>query len=273
MDAENRKKNMDSVRSRFASASSTYSSNSSVQQMVAEDLLAMLPANRPKRILELGCGTGFLTKLVLEKYSGAFLDAVDIAEDMVEVARRKTGNSDRVNWFVSDALDFKGEHEYQLIVSSSAFQWVESLRDLFSHLRTLLEPKGRILFSIMLRGTLWELHKARIKIAPEKPPAAQLAGLQEIEQALHKAGWRIVESQERWYSLRYSSADAMLDGLRRQGVTGGQVSRGVRPLTRADIRALKKAYTEMFADDTGAVRSSYRTAFFELEKEENQTGA
>ena len=43
--------------------------------------------NKPEKILEVGCGTGNYTKILLER--GYEVTAVDISEDMLEIARRK----------------------------------------------------------------------------------------------------------------------------------------------------------------------------------------
>ena len=57
------------VHDRFAKNLENYNENAKIQKRMAERLLTFIKNRSPKNILEIGCGTGFLTKLVSENLS------------------------------------------------------------------------------------------------------------------------------------------------------------------------------------------------------------
>jgi ubiquinone/menaquinone biosynthesis C-methylase UbiE len=74
------------------------------------------------RVLEIGCGTGQLTRALVER---ARIIAIDPAPSMIAVAQRRVpGNS--VEYRVTTFEDFEtSEAEFDLIVSGTAFHWVD----------------------------------------------------------------------------------------------------------------------------------------------------
>lgn len=65
------------------------------------------------RILEIGCGTGNFTKILMDKFKG--IDALDISKEMVTIAKGKTGN--KVNYHVVDFEHFSIKNSYQGVYS------------------------------------------------------------------------------------------------------------------------------------------------------------
>jgi len=81
-----------SISARFAAAAQSYHDESNMQRTVAEKLAASTPAREEiDSILEIGCGTGFLTELLGRRFPGALIDAVDIARPMIDLARAHRG--------------------------------------------------------------------------------------------------------------------------------------------------------------------------------------
>lgn len=75
----------------------------------------------PKRILELGCGTGNLSELIVKTYPKAETVLVDISEDILSQCKNRLGSNDRVEYCQADfnELDFPAD-SFDLIVSSIA---------------------------------------------------------------------------------------------------------------------------------------------------------
>jgi SAM-dependent methyltransferase len=76
------------------------------------------------RILEIGCGTGKLTELLVAR--GLVVDAVDPGENMVAVARRRVGDTDRVRFHVARFEDVDlPTGAYDAAFSATAFHWID----------------------------------------------------------------------------------------------------------------------------------------------------
>src|SRR3989339_300198 len=130
--------NKELVRANFSRGAAVYDHEAFLQKELADQLLATLADLCPTRILDLGCGTGYLTRRLAERYPRAFVVGVDLAPGMIEAARR--GPLRSVKYQVADAECFD-EGRYDLIVANAALQWMDLPR-VFSNVLKLLDPGG-----------------------------------------------------------------------------------------------------------------------------------
>jgi SAM-dependent methyltransferase len=76
------------------------------------------------RILEIGCGTGKLTELLVER--GLRIHAIEPGANLVEAARRRIGDSDAVEFEIAKFEDAElRDRAYDAVFSATAFHWVE----------------------------------------------------------------------------------------------------------------------------------------------------
>lgn len=251
--------NMQSV-ARFDAAASTYDGEAWVQSRAARYLSGWLKAGAVRRVLELGCGTGLFTRHLRGIYPRAQLVAVDASARMLEVARTR---APAVVWRCADIRAWEPEETFDVIASNCSLHWVAPYEALFARMSEWLAPRGQLVFSMMLEGTLAELRESRLRVAPEKPPLGRLPRYDEILTALAEAGWKVRESRvERWQEF-HRSAGAFLAHLHRLGVTGGLVSRAERPLTRGELERLEEDYARRYGLLKGGVRATYVVGFFD----------
>ncbi len=253
------------IEKRFSAAAETYDRHARPQLALAQSVASILPEIYPEQILELGSGTGQLTRLLAERFPEVPIDAVDVAEKMVGHSRAKFSHFPQINWILGDAQTYWGGNRYPLIVSSSALHWVSNLRETCANIFQCLEPGGTFALGMMLRGTLKELHELRKGIAPEKTPELTLPTYAEISEALETAGFRIERKKHSEEQILYAGAKAFLKAIHEQGVTGGKVSAGNAPLTRTELGRLVTDYQENFTSN-GGVYATYETATFLLSK-------
>ncbi len=146
----------------FAARASGYDSAADVQWLVASRLAERIEAAplRPNgRILEIGCGTGFLSARLAEAFPDAELVLTDIAASMLERCRIRLG--ERPQYRVLDGERPHGlEGGFDLIASSLALQWFVDLRGGIDRLGALLAPGGRMMFATLGRKTFGEWRQA-----------------------------------------------------------------------------------------------------------------
>jgi malonyl-CoA O-methyltransferase len=156
------------VAQRFAAAAQDYEQHADIQKQAAELFDAWLAQQDlpvPARIAEIGCGTGFLTRLLHRRFPAADLLATDLAPAMVESCRAALPLSARLRYRVCDGRETVFDPVPDWIVSAMCFQWFDPLLSVIEH---HAEQAGVLAFSIVLDGSFseWREAHARAGLAP-----------------------------------------------------------------------------------------------------------
>ena len=85
-------------------------------------LINAIPFSRmqPVQVLDLGCGTGTISKQVKEAFPFANITCVDIAENMISMAKQKLQTYDNIHYLLSDFAELAFDEHFDVIVSSLA---------------------------------------------------------------------------------------------------------------------------------------------------------
>src|SRR4051794_2863279 len=105
------------------------------------DLLAQVPLDRPRRVVDLGCGPGNSTELLIERYPDAETIGLDSSPDMLAQARKRLPTCKFVEgnisiWTPPDATD--------LLFANAVIQWVPDHTAVLQRLLRAL-PEGGVL--------------------------------------------------------------------------------------------------------------------------------
>ena len=138
--------NKDLIQKRFAKNLDTYNDNAKTQKKMAERLLSFLDRKDFNDILEIGCGTGFLTQLVNEKFSFKTYTANDIVESCEKYVKEINPKINFIPADIEKAVE-NSDKKYDLIISNAVFQWVENLESFIKLLVSKLNDGGVLLFS------------------------------------------------------------------------------------------------------------------------------
>lgn len=130
-----------------------YSINNIVQQDAANYLINMIDHAQPKRILDIGCGSGNVTHKLSLKYPNAIIDAIDPSSKMINIAKNNYPASN-LNFICQKIENFTPEYDYDLIFSNSSFQWWERHDIALSRIADLLAPNGVVAIQTPYRD-LW----------------------------------------------------------------------------------------------------------------------
>jgi malonyl-CoA O-methyltransferase len=151
------------LRASFERASAGYEAAAALQARVAAELLERLAELnfQPRVVLDLGAGTGRVTRELKRRYPRALVIALDLAAGMLREARRNQPLWRRFARVCGDALRLPlQDGSVDLVFSSLMLQWCEPLDAAFAEVRRVLRPEGFFAFSTFGPDTLKELRSA-----------------------------------------------------------------------------------------------------------------
>jgi len=107
-------------------------------------VLSRVSLRGDERLLDAGCGTGRLTRDLLEALPKGKVVALDVSENMLTEARTylDTDFQGRVEFVRCDLLDLPFDREFDGIFSTASFHWVLDHDRLFRNLHRALKPGG-----------------------------------------------------------------------------------------------------------------------------------
>ncbi|MFH1394612.1 MAG: methyltransferase domain-containing protein [Candidatus Omnitrophota bacterium] len=150
--------NKEMIQKNFSRNAAHYSAHSTVQKKCAKKLFDMICLRNFDNILEIGCGTGFYTNMLRERYPAAQITAVDISPEMINLAKKEYACRN-VKFEVLDAEKVFPERKFDLITSNAVFQWFENIGVSVKHFAKILNPGGSFCFSIYGRETFAEFEQ------------------------------------------------------------------------------------------------------------------
>ncbi|MCV6604500.1 MAG: malonyl-ACP O-methyltransferase BioC [Porticoccaceae bacterium] len=249
----------------FSRAANSYDSAAELQRKVADQLLAMIPGTlQPRHVLDVGCGTGYLSVGVRSTFPGAHLTALDLAPGMLEYAKVHRPVADR--WLCADAEELPlPDNSIDLVVSSLTYQWCEQPQNWGAELQRVLKPGALAVFSTFGPGTLSELRSAwqavdnAVHVNHFVPPGV-------LQRQLQGAGLQCELTTE-VLCPTYTDLKALMGELKAIGAHNVNQGRPSALTGRQRMRALVDAY-EQFRDDYGRLPASYEVVYGVVRKVE-----
>jgi len=136
------------------------------------ELLVRVRAGAPRRVVDLGCGPGNLTKALAERWPAAHVLGVDSSPEMVAAGADLPG----VELAVADLRTWEPADPVDVLVSNATLQWVPGHLDLLPRLVGHMAPGGW--FAFQVPGNFDEpSHTIRRDLAAEEPYAPHAEGV------------------------------------------------------------------------------------------------
>jgi trans-aconitate 2-methyltransferase len=105
----------------------------------AIDLLSRVTLEAPRRIVDLGCGSGGVTLLLARRWPGARILALDSSDEMLTSARTR---SMAIEWLRADLDAWRPSERFDLVFSNAALHWLGDHPRMFPRLAEALAPGG-----------------------------------------------------------------------------------------------------------------------------------
>ena len=246
------------VRRAFSRSAASYEAAAGLQHAVEVRLLESLdylddPALQrapPRRVLDLGSGTGRASRAMQARWPKAEVVSLDLALPMLREGRAAARPG---GWLANpfarrplpvcaDARALPlADASVDVLFSNLCLQWVEDLDAVLAGFRRVLKPHGLLLFSTFGPATLWELREAFAQAddAPHVSPFADIAG---VGDALVRAGFHQPVLDREDERTHYQDLPSLMRELRAIGATNALASRRHTLTGRTRFRVAAEAY-------------------------------
>jgi trans-aconitate 2-methyltransferase len=132
-----------------------YSRRSSLQEVMAQEVLALLDLKGSERILDVGCGDGKITAEIAARVPRGSVVGVDPSRDMISFAQSHYGRvtNGNLRFQIGDARSLSFQAEFDLVVSFNALHWIPEQNAALSSIRSALLPGGKAQLRLVPAGT------------------------------------------------------------------------------------------------------------------------
>lgn len=180
-----------------------------------EDLFQLIKVREGLRVVDLGCGTGELTRKLADRLPSSDVLGVDSSAEMLQRAREL--KRDGLRFQQGSVQEVEGN--WDLVFSHAAIHWIDDHRALVPRLLSLVSPNGQLAVQLPSNHT-HPTHKLIIEIAAEEPFRSALKGwnrtspvleINEYAELLHANGAREITVFEKVYPSLLENSDAMAE--------------------------------------------------------------
>lgn len=251
------------VAASFSRAAASYDAVAELQRAVGSTLIEVLPGGmKPERWLDLGCGTGYFSRILANRFPAGDGIALDIAEGMLRHARPQGG---ACAFVAGDAecLPVR-DASFDLIFSSLALQWCDDFSAVLGEAGRVLRPGGVFAFSSLCAGTLQELRDSW-KSVDGFAHVNRFRPISVYQRHCAASGLRLERLEVRPHVLHFSELRQLTHELKALGAHNLNPGRPGGLTGRARIRALVDAY-EQFRTPEG-LPATYRVVYGVLHKD------
>ncbi len=239
----------------FSKAASLYDRYADIQKISASHLLNSIETNGFQNILEIGCGTGILTRLLTQKFSNARFKAIDISKKMLEVAKTRL-KDERIDFVAGDAEYMPFDETFDLIASNACFQWFEDLEKVIVRYKDLLSKNGVISFSIFGPLTFHELDVSLKSLSKDAfVEAANFVSKERLKTILDMS-FQDVVIEEKIYEEEFRGLKDLLRKIKYTG-TASSNSNGLVFFGPRQLKKLESIYLSKFQ----RVKATYQIFF------------
>lgn len=119
--------------------------------------ISLLPCVKGKKVLDAACAAGWYTKWLLDR--GADVVAVDFSPNMIEMTKKRIGNSAKIiRADLNNSLDFIEDKSIDIVISSLTLHYLKNWDTVMNEFNRILKDGGQLVFSVNHPFTDFSLH-------------------------------------------------------------------------------------------------------------------
>lgn len=252
-----------SIAGAFGGAAETYDQYAMLQRHAADHLLRGIPSRvSPRRILDLGSGTGYCSHRLKGMFPGAEIVCLDISAAMLRYARGKEGGAEQR--FVcgdAEALPFP-RGVFDLVISNLTIQWCQDYPRLFRELIRVARPGAPCRLSTFGPATLRELREAWREV-DAFVHVNEFAAISTLEQSAREQGFERVSARGENIVRHYRDLQALREELKAIGARNMNRDRARGMTGREKLRALQAALNRRAGGD-GTIPMTWQLCYLAL---------
>lgn len=244
--------NKQQVRQHFSFHASEYDRYALVQQTVAKRLAGLLEGHlNPCEIaLEVGCGTGLLSQQLYRLLPNLQLVLSDLAHGMSQHVQQTLPQSPVCDADAA-ALPF-ADNSFDLLTSSSVYQWLNDLPNAFSEISRTLRTDGLLALALFGEKTLFELRSSHQAVLPvgRKSHVQSFPTVDMVSSALG-GSFEILSLRSEFEIEWHADVPALLRSLKKIGAQNASQQRPQGLASRQVMQAMLSRYNELYSCERG----------------------
>lgn len=194
------------LKNQFSKYANEYQSYNIIQQICAKSLVRELNF-KPKRILELGCGSGQIFSNI--NWDFDFYKAIDSSQNMCNLHPKANKLEVKcLNFDSEEFFEYIKDDSYDVVLSSSALQWSNDLEKIVKNLSAITQNIRASLFTSNTFKTIHNITNTKSPILDEDS----------IKKAFSK--YFNCEFETILYKLEFDNKRALFDYIKKSGVSG-----------------------------------------------------
>lgn len=233
------------IKQRFSSAVLDYDQQAIAQQRIHQRIISLLPQMQRQHFsnaLEIGCGTGGLTKLLMQHLQVEHWELNDLCDMQTHLLEHLP---EPFQFHCGDAEQLAFEKQYDLIASASVVQWFADKAGFIERCKVRLKTNGFLLFSTFTSDNLKQI-KQLTGVGLTYP------NLEDWQKWLSPE-FEILALEQSEIVLHFDDPLAVLKHLKQTGVTATQQ----QGWTKGQLQAFCRQYQQNYTNSQQKVELTY----------------
>ena len=246
----------------FNGAAGSYEISARLQKYVGEQLFDRLEFMKidPGTILDLGAGPGQWARMLEQKFSGARIVQLDVAERMLNISRKNAKRFFSRQSYVcadADSMPIKDE-AIEFVFSNLMLQWSQDTDKLLNEMARVIRPNGLFVFSTLGPDTLRELRESW-SAADDQIHVNAFIDMHDLGDALVRSGFSDPVMEVEIVSLSYADLSGLMRDLKGLGARNVNSDRRRTLTGKGRYKLMQQEYEKKKTD--GKLPATYEVIY------------